>query len=80
MVLYFADWLLDCYDSIGHAPGYPPGDLTMQGNFASWIDRKFYPANYIWVFMILKDYFPLFLQFAPDCLAYLQVYLLKHQH
>jgi len=30
---------------IGHAPGYPPGDLTMQGNLASWIDRELLPGK-----------------------------------
>src|SRR5678815_2714342 len=30
---------------IGHAPGYPPGDLTMQGNLASWIDREILPGK-----------------------------------
>ncbi len=27
------------------APGFPPGDLTMQGNFASWIDRHIVPGK-----------------------------------
>jgi predicted acyltransferase len=30
---------------IGHAPGYAPGDLTMQGNLASWIDRELLPGK-----------------------------------
>jgi len=30
---------------IGHAPGYPPGDLTMQGNLASWVDREILPGK-----------------------------------
>jgi predicted acyltransferase len=30
---------------IGHAPGYAPGDLTMQGNLASWIDRTLLPGK-----------------------------------
>jgi len=30
---------------IGHAPGYAPGDLTMQGNIASWIDRTLLPGK-----------------------------------
>lgn len=30
---------------IGHAPGYAPGDLTMQGNLASWVDRKLLPGK-----------------------------------
>ncbi len=29
----------------GHAPHFPPGDLTMQGNFASYIDRSFLPGK-----------------------------------
>ncbi|MBV9963453.1 MAG: DUF5009 domain-containing protein [Parafilimonas sp.] len=30
---------------VGHAPGYPPGDLTMQGNLASWVDREIMPGK-----------------------------------
>jgi predicted acyltransferase len=30
---------------VGHAPGYAPGDLTMQGNLASWIDRELLPGK-----------------------------------
>jgi predicted acyltransferase len=30
---------------LGHAPGYAPGDLTMQGNLASWIDREVLPGK-----------------------------------
>jgi predicted acyltransferase len=35
-------WLLLKFTS---APGYPPGDLTMQGNFASYIDRLILPGK-----------------------------------
>ncbi len=28
-----------------HAPNFPPGDLTMQGNFASYVDRTFLPGK-----------------------------------
>lgn len=35
-------WLLLKFTS---APGYPPGDLTMQGNFASCIDRCVMPGK-----------------------------------
>ena len=30
---------------IGHAPGFAPGDLTMQGNFASYVDRLLLPGK-----------------------------------
>jgi predicted acyltransferase len=35
-------WLLLKFTS---APGFPPGDLTMQGNFASYIDRHIIPGR-----------------------------------
>lgn len=35
-------WLLLKFTS---APGYPPGDLTMEGNFASYIDRSIMPGK-----------------------------------
>src|SRR5260221_8927451 len=35
-------WLLLSFAS---APGYPPGDLTMQGNFASYIGRTIIPGR-----------------------------------
>ncbi|HVZ96055.1 MAG TPA: DUF5009 domain-containing protein [Chitinophagaceae bacterium] len=35
-------WLLLKFTS---APGYPAGDLTMQGNFASYVDRLFLPGR-----------------------------------
>lgn len=35
-------WLLLKFTS---APGFPPGDLTMQGNFASYIDRSVIPGK-----------------------------------
>jgi len=35
-------WLLLKFAS---APGYPPGDLTMEGNFASYIDRCIMPGK-----------------------------------
>jgi len=35
-------WLLLKFTS---APGYPPGDLTMEGNFASYIDRSVLPGR-----------------------------------
>jgi predicted acyltransferase len=31
--------------SIGHAPGFAPGDLTMEGNFASYVDRLLLPGK-----------------------------------
>jgi hypothetical protein len=31
--------------SFGHAPGFAPGDLTMEGNFASYVDRLFLPGK-----------------------------------
>ncbi len=39
LVIY---WLLLKFNS---APGYPTGDLTMQGNFASYIDRLIVPGK-----------------------------------
>jgi len=30
---------------VGHAPGFAPGDLTMQGNLASWVDRELLPGR-----------------------------------
>ena len=30
---------------VGHAPGFAPGDLTMQGNFASYVDRLLLPGK-----------------------------------
>lgn len=30
---------------VGNAPGFATGDLTMQGNFASWIDRQLLPGK-----------------------------------
>jgi len=35
-------WLLLKFTS---APGYPPGDLSMEGNFASYIDRHLIPGK-----------------------------------
>ena len=40
--ILIAYWLLLKFTS---APGFPPGDLTMQGNFASYIDRMFLPGR-----------------------------------
>jgi predicted acyltransferase len=31
--------------SVGHAPGFTPGDLTMEGNFASYVDRLLLPGK-----------------------------------
>lgn len=31
--------------SLGHAPGFAPGDLTMEGNFASYVDRLLLPGK-----------------------------------
>jgi predicted acyltransferase len=35
-------WLLLKFTS---APGFPHGDLTMEGNFASWVDRSILPGK-----------------------------------
>ena len=35
-------WLILKVTSV---PGYPPGDLTMQGNFASYVDRSILPGK-----------------------------------
>jgi predicted acyltransferase len=35
-------WLILKFTS---APGFPPGDLTMQGNFASYVDRSILPGK-----------------------------------
>ena len=31
--------------AFGHAPGFAPGDLTMEGNFASYVDRLLLPGK-----------------------------------
>ena len=31
--------------SFGHAPGFAPGDLTMEGNFTSYVDRLLLPGK-----------------------------------
>lgn len=41
-VLLIGYWLLLKFTS---APGFPAGDLTMQGNFTSYIDRTFLPGK-----------------------------------
>ena len=46
-IIWFASlligyWLLLKFTS---APGYPPGDLTMEGNFASYMDRLIVPGK-----------------------------------
>src|SRR5258708_13418341 len=45
--IWFASLLIvSCFLlSFASAPGYPPGDLTMQGNFASYIDRTIIPGR-----------------------------------
>jgi predicted acyltransferase len=40
--LLIAYWLIL---KVTSAPGYPPGDLTMEGNFASWVDRTILPGK-----------------------------------
>jgi predicted acyltransferase len=35
-------WLILKFTS---APGFPPGDLTMEGNFASYVDRSILPGK-----------------------------------
>lgn len=35
-------WLILKFTS---APGFPPGDLTMKGNFASYVDRTMLPGK-----------------------------------
>jgi len=42
-------WLLLLFNS---APGYAMGDLTMQGNFVSYIDRLITPGN---LFLVIHD-------------------------
>ena len=53
MIWFFAllvgYWLLLKFTS---APGYPMGDLTMLGNFASYIDRSFLPGR---LYLIIHD-------------------------
>lgn len=41
-VLLIGYWLMLKFNS---APGFPAGDLTMKGNFASYIDRLFLPGR-----------------------------------
>jgi len=42
-------WLMFNFTS---APGFPPGDLTMQGNFASYVDRMFLPGR---LYLVIHD-------------------------
>ena len=42
LALLIGYWLLLKFNS---APGFPPGDLTMEGNFASYIDRSIMPGK-----------------------------------
>lgn len=42
-------WLLLSFTS---APGFPRGDLTMQGNFASYIDRSILPGK---LYLVIHD-------------------------
>jgi predicted acyltransferase len=42
-------WLLLLFNS---APGFPHGDLTMQGNFASYIDRSILPGK---LYLVIHD-------------------------
>ncbi|PWT71314.1 MAG: DUF5009 domain-containing protein [Bacteroidetes bacterium] len=42
-------WLLLLFNS---APGFPRGDLTMQGNFASFIDRSIIPGR---LYLVIHD-------------------------
>jgi predicted acyltransferase len=42
-------WLLLKFTS---APGYPAGDLTMEGNFASYIDRSILPGR---LYLVIHD-------------------------
>ena len=45
-------WLLLKFTS---APGFPRGDLTMEGNFASYIDEAYYRINsFTWAYTIRK--------------------------
>jgi predicted acyltransferase len=53
-VIWFASlligyWLLLLFNS---APGFPMGDLTMEGNFASYIDRNIIPGK---LYLIIHD-------------------------
>ena len=45
--VWFAGVLLGYWAimSLGHAPGFAPGDLTMEGNFASYVDRLLLPGK-----------------------------------
>ena len=45
--VWFAGVLLGYWAimSLGHAPGFAPGDLTMEGNFASYVDRLILPGR-----------------------------------
>ena len=46
-IIWFAGLLIGYWlvMKLAHAPNFPPGDLTMQGNFASYIDRNFLPGK-----------------------------------
>lgn len=62
-------WLLLKFTS---APGFSRGDLTMEGNFASFIDRNILPGNSIWAFMIRRELFLIFLPSVRACWAFSQ--------
>ncbi len=48
-ILLIGYWLMLKFTS---APGFAPGDLTMQGNFASYIDRSVLPGR---LYLIIHD-------------------------
>lgn len=48
-VILIGYWLLLKFTA---APGFPAGDLTMQGNFASWVDRTILPGK---LYLIIHD-------------------------
>jgi predicted acyltransferase len=62
-------WLLLRFNS---APGFQPGDLTMEGNFASYMDRLLLPGKLYLGYMILRGWSPPFLQSAPGYWASFQ--------
>lgn len=46
-IIWFASLLIGYWLllSLTSAPGHPRGDLTMEGNFASWVDRTILPGR-----------------------------------
>jgi len=55
MVCLHFYWVYCFYFVVQFSPQvFPIGDLSMEGNFVSYLDRSIIPEDYIWVFMTQK--------------------------